>query len=125
MSELAKDFLYYLKKFKKATHLLDRRPEYFKQDEFLYRLNMTFTDYMLALRSSIKRITVFYKRTSYDIVMNTYNEEILYLHHGNMDIQFIPDPYGLVAYLTSYIMKTNSVISRVLDLTVHEINRGK
>ena len=86
---------------------------------------MIFLDiYIEAIRSSLKRPTVFLKRRSNEILNNAYNSKILNLHRANMDIQFIRDPYACVAYMINYINKSNRGMSEILRDAVTEINDG-
>jgi len=41
-----------------------------------------------------------------------------------MDIQYITDAHGVVAYLTDYINKTPAVMSRLLNIAADEITKG-
>ncbi|MFN7491091.1 MAG: DUF6570 domain-containing protein [Chryseotalea sp.] len=124
LNEYADEFRKYLKKRKRGDKNAIA-PKVITQKACLTELGMSYIDYVLAIRCNLKRITVFNKRTSYDIMMNPYNLDILMRHRGNMDIQFIPDPYGLIMYVTSYMMKSNAVMSRVLHTAADEITKRK
>jgi len=94
------------------------------QDAFLKRLDISFVNFVLALRSSIKSTKVFLKRTSADLMINPYMKDIYLRHRGNMDIQFITDAGGVVSYLTDYINKSPAVMSRLLNLAADEMAKG-
>ena len=93
-------------------------------EDLLTDLNISYETYKLCLRSSIKRSTVFLKRTCREIMINQYNKDIILRHRGNMDIQFITDPYGAAAYVTAYMLKSNAVMSKLLKKAVVEIRLG-
>ena len=95
-----------------------------KQDEFLRMLDLSFDEYVLALRTSIYSNTVFLKRTSYDIMINPYNHDLALRHRSNMDIQFIINPHGVVTYLTSYMLKSQASMSRLLNMTLRDLEKG-
>ena len=96
-----------------------------RQDEFLREvLQMTYQEYILALRAPLKRSTVFLKRNSNEITINPYNRQIMLRHRANMDIQFVLDSYGVAAYLTSYMMKSQAKMSRLLRQASLDVERG-
>ena len=92
--------------------------------QFLGALGIDQQTYIDAIRTSILRTTVFLKRKSTEIMTNNYNEKIIIRHRANMDIQFITDPHGLVIYLTSYMMKANHKMSKILNIAADEIEKG-
>jgi hypothetical protein len=53
---------------------------------------MTELEYINAIRATLTSSKVFLKRTINEINLNAYNDDILTLHQGNMDIQFILNP---------------------------------
>ena len=57
--------------------------------QFLDKLELSFDDYILALRTSINTPTVFLKRTCYEIMINPYNKKTFLKHKANMDIQVL------------------------------------
>ena len=92
--------------------------------EFLALIEITFNEYTEALRSSIMRITVFYKRTAFSVMLNNYNKDIYLRHKANMDIQFVTDAFGLATYVAAYIMKSNDTISKILSVAAEEVKFG-
>ena len=95
------------------------------QEQFMDKIGFTKIRYLDAIRSSINATTVFMKRSSHDININPYNKELIVRHRGNMDIQFILNSYGLVSYVTSYMMKSNHTMSRLLNMAVEDIENRK
>lgn len=84
--------------------------------EFLLSLNLSYNEYVLALRSEIKegQAKVFLQRTTSEIRVNNYNETLLKCWEANMDIQYILDPYACAAYIVSYISKGQRGMSKLL-----------
>lgn len=64
----------------------------FSFEEFLNELDLSYDEYINAIRSSLKSETIFLKRKVKDIKINVFNLNILELNKGNMDIQFILNP---------------------------------
>ena len=90
-------------------------------EDLLKNISYTYDDYIYTLRSSIKRSTVFLKRTCKDLMINPYNKQIYMRHRANMDIQFVTDPYGAAAYVTAYMLKSNASMSQILKLAIEEV----
>ncbi|GFT44846.1 ATP-dependent DNA helicase PIF1 [Trichonephila clavipes] len=93
--------------------------------EFLEHLNMSYEEYLLALRSGINRPTVVLKRTVDEVLINSYNPKILSLMQANMDIQFVLDEYAVVAYLVDYVNKPGRGLSKLLRNCIEATAQGK
>lgn len=93
-------------------------------DEFLAIVNVSFDDYVNAIRSSIDRPTVLLKRKVCDIRINAYNEKAFKLWGANMDIQFVLDPYAAAMYIVSYMMKGQRGLSKIMEKTIKECREG-
>jgi hypothetical protein len=98
--------------------------KFLRLDQLLTELNLTFDEYILALRSSINKSTVFLKRNSAEIFLNNYNKDIIIRHRANMDIQFITDPYGCATYVSAYLLKSNAVMSGLMRKVSDETRYG-
>ena len=83
-------------------------------DEFLMRTNLSIEDYILAVRSSIKRTTVFLRRSPSEVRVNAYNPALLFIWRANMDIQLVTDVYAVIKYICSYIAKAQKGMSKIL-----------
>lgn len=92
--------------------------------EFLEELGMTMDDYLLALRFSIKRSTVFLRRQTSEIFVNNYNKDILLAWRANMDIQFILDAYACAKYCVGYMLKAEGGVSKLLRAACREARCG-
>ena len=103
-------------------------------EHFLQNLSLTHDEYIIALRSWLKRATVFLQRNMNELRIKAHNETILYLWKANMDLQYILDPYACVVYVVSYIGKAQRGMSKLLkdallhykagDTTIKERLRG-
>jgi hypothetical protein len=91
-------------------------------DDFLKLLNISYDEYILAIRSSLEKTKVFVKRALDQLNINFFNRSIIKLHKANMDIQFITDPYACIEYIINYISKSDRGISTVLLDTIKELN---
>ena len=81
---------------------------------FIDALNLTMEQYLLAIRTSIKRVTFFFKRTPIDLMINPFNVHILEVWQANMDLQPVTEAYQTAMYIASYIMKTAKGMSNLL-----------
>jgi Helitron helicase-like domain at N-terminus len=116
------------KNFDIIKHHLKCMGRQYKEDqphsEFLAGLGLTQEFYLLAIRSSLKRTTVFLKRSTNAIFINAYNKKILKAWKANMDIQFVLDEYACARYVASYINKSNGGVSKLLRRANEDIKRG-
>ena len=92
--------------------------------DFLSTLQLTEEQYLLALRSSFIRPTVFLKRNVNELRINAYNETVLHLWKANMDLQYILDPYACVVYIISYIGKSQRGMSKLLKDALLQLKAG-
>jgi hypothetical protein len=86
----------------------------------LSHLEMTYTEYIDAIRSTLKGPTVFLRRRVCEIKMNTYCRALLKLLNCNMDIQFILDPYVVIEYICNYITKGPHGMSELMKKLLEE-----
>ena len=92
--------------------------------EFLQKLDMSLTEYIVAIRSDLKRRTILLKRSPAAIRVNSYNVSLLKAWQANMDIQFILDPYACAMYVLSYILKGQKGMSKLLERACKEAKLG-
>jgi len=114
--------------FKRLRDKLNEIGRDFKEDiplpVFLKEIGLTHEDYTLAIRSSLRRTTVFLKRSTNAIFVNAYNEKLLRAWRANMDIQFILDPFACAKYCVSYIRKSNPGMSKLMRSVLQEVKSG-
>src|SRR5690348_11344306 len=80
--------------------------------DFLHSLETTEEDYILAIRSSLKRATALLKRKTDAIFVNGYNQKLLEAWRANIDIQFVVDTYACAKYCVGYICKSQGGVSK-------------
>ena len=93
-------------------------------EEFLKKLGLTKERYLLAIRNTLKRDTLFLKRSPSEIRINNYNTHLLQAWQANMDIQYVLDPYACATYILSYITKGQRGMSRILEKASEEAKAG-
>ncbi|XP_078383840.1 uncharacterized protein LOC144666317 [Oculina patagonica] len=93
-------------------------------EEFLNKLQLTEESYILAIRQSLKRDTLFLKRAPSEIRINNYSANLLKAWQANMDIQFVLDPYACATYILSYITKGQRGMSKLLEKAAEEAKSG-
>lgn len=74
-------------------------------DNLLKELNVTESEYIFAVRSSLNSPTVFLKRKADELRINNYNPHCLLAWGANMNIQFVLDVCACAMYIVSYISK--------------------
>ncbi|XP_078378018.1 uncharacterized protein LOC144661191 [Oculina patagonica] len=93
-------------------------------DELLEKLGVTEEVYILAIRSSLSRATIFLKRKPNELRINNYNKHCLLAWRANMDVQFILDIYSCAMYVVSYISKAQRGMSELLRKACEEAREG-
>jgi len=110
---------------KEIKEKLSNIPHYVDDySKFLNYINFDQNKYFLAVRSTIRRPTLFLKRGPKDVWINPYCKKIAELHQSNMDVQFIFDPYACALYIVNYINKSDRGMSKLLRKAVQEAKDG-
>lgn len=126
--ELPKDDTAYKKAKEMAKTIQDKIQNISEEIEsfeiFLDWIGVSFEDYILAIRSSLKRPTVILQRRPQDVFLNPFSKKILTLHKANMDIQFILDPFACAVYIVDYINKADRGMSRLLRKALDEAKKA-
>jgi hypothetical protein len=99
-------------------------PEDIDFEGFLIKMNLTYKQYEMALRCSIRRPTVFLKRSISSCFTNAYLKCLAEVWQANMDVQFILDPFGAARYVCSYITKSSAGVSKLMQATSEQIKGG-
>lgn len=114
--------------YKRIVERLNELGSNYKEDmefeEFLEMLGISIDEYLLAIRSSIIRTTVFLKRKTSEIFVNPYNKKLLLLWKANMDIQFVLDPYACAKYVVGYVAKAEGGCSKLLREAAKDVRKG-
>lgn len=66
---------------------------------------------------------IFLKRNSSECWVNNYNADLLRTWNGNMDIQFVLNPYSCIMYIVSYISKAEREMGTLLK-SAQEARQG-
>ena len=82
--------------------------------DFMQVIGLSREAYILAMRSSINRATIFHERLLRDSMVNAFNVNMLNVWQANLDVQFILKPYAAAVYVASYIMKGQKGMSNLL-----------
>jgi hypothetical protein len=80
--------------------------------------------YIFAIRTSIKRSTVFLKRSTNASFINGYNRQLLEAWGANIDVQFVLDTYACAKYCVGYILKSEGGVSGLLQAATRDARRG-
>ena len=89
-------------------------------ETFLEKFKLTQHQYLKAIRYSLKRPTLFLKKSPFEIRINNYNPNLLKGWRANMDLQFVLDPYACAVYILSYITKGQRGMSKLLETASQE-----
>ena len=110
----------------KINELLDNMKygENISFEDFLNKLQLTEDNYILAIRYTLKRDTLFLNRQPSEIRINIYNTNLLKPWRANMDIQYVLDPYACATYILSYITKGQRGMSKLLEKVSEEAKSG-
>ena len=83
-----------------------------------------YKEYILIIRSSLKRQTVFLKRSSNAVNVNQYNKKSIIRHRANHDVQPVVHAYACACYICSYMLKSNASMSILLKNCQREYANG-
>ena len=84
-------------------------------DEFLEKIGISETDYILALRRSVKgRAFMFLKRECSQVFINNFNKNIMSQHSANQDFTLCIDEFQVAAYVINYLTKNEAGQSKML-----------
>ena len=77
--------------------------------------------YLNALSADIKGSSyVYLKREPKDVFINNYNKKLMPILQANHDIQYVNDHFACANYITSYLTKNESGMSKLLKLCEEE-----
>lgn len=109
---------FYKKIYKKIEELIEF---YFDKhtltpfNEILKKLEITEQTYILVVRSELKETEIYLKRTCAEVAINAYNIDLLNILQSNMDIQCITSPYRCISYITDYVCKLDTGLTKSLS----------
>ena len=83
-------------------------------ENFLKKIEVKEEDYMKSLSISSTGSVLVLKRALNDVYTNNYNHEMLKAWNANMDIQIALDPYAVITYVVSYVLKDETGMTAFL-----------
>ena len=90
----------------------------------IQKLNMSFDDYILAIRSTIVRPKFYPKRCPCEIHINNYMHNCLHIWRANHDIQPCLSPYAMIEYILNYVAKGQKGMSAQMEMACEDANKG-
>lgn len=81
--------------------------------DYLVDSKCSYEYYLDVLRASIRRPTVFFKRSMNELWTNPFNPWVAEKLSSNMDLQFVLEEYSCAAYVVEYVNKSNRGISNL------------
>ena len=93
-------------------------------DVMLQKLNMSYDDYILAVRSTIARPQFYPKCCPYEIRINNYMRNCLHIWRTNHDIQLCLSPYAMIEYILNYMTKGQKGMSAQMERACKDANKG-
>ena len=84
-------------------------------DELLKAADVSMDEYVnQGLKISERGAVVILKRDPCEAYVNNYNDKYLYAWRANIDVQFCLDTYAIVSYISDYLTKPDSGLTRLL-----------
>ena len=93
-------------------------------NEILKRAKTTQSEFEKCLTTLAQRRTPYLKRRVKDQWINNYNPHLIRCWNGNMDIQYVLDPYAVAMYIVSYITKSEREMGDLLKNAQREASEG-
>ena len=93
-------------------------------NEILNRAGITQSEFEKCLAILAQRRTPYLKRRVKDQWINNYNPHLIRCWNGNMDIQYVLDPYAVAMYIVSYITKSEREMGDLLKNAQREASEG-
>ena len=95
--------------------LLNKEKTYNSVYEMFDSLEINQRDFEKANQLMTKKDSIILKRNPQDVWVNQYNSDLSRAWNANLDIQYITDVYGAVAYVASYISKAEREMGLLLS----------
>ena len=92
--------------------------------EILNTAGITQSEFEKCLATVAQRRTPYLKRRVKDQWINNYNPHLIRCWNGNMDIQYVLDPYAVAMYIVSYITKSEREMGDLLKNAQREASEG-
>ncbi len=98
--------------------------EHYTVQDVLSICGTTEEEYKEALQAICKRDQIVLKRNPAESWVNFYNRDLLKFWNGNMDIQYIYNPYACAKYCLSYIAKAEREMGDLMRKAQQEARAG-
>ncbi len=99
----------------KIMEALYKLPDEATFNMLLLEAKVTNGDYEKAIRISTRKTTVTMKRNFESKCINNYNPVLLEALESNLDLQYITDVFACIAYITSYLCKSEKKVSDLME----------
>ena len=93
-------------------------------DEMLCVTQTTHSEFEKCLAILAERNTPYMKRREKDQWVNNYNPDLIRCWNGNIDIQYILDPFAAAVYMFSYLTKSEREMGDFLKSAQKEAREG-
>ena len=93
-------------------------------NDMLHELQMSYSDYLLAVCSTLVRAQFFPQHKPCEICINNYMHQCLHIWRANHDIQPCLNPYAVVEYILSYVTKGQKGMSVQMERACSDAKRG-
>ena len=93
-------------------------------DQVLREANITQSDFEESLEILSSRTIMYLKRGLNEQWVNNYNADLIRAWNGNMDIQYVLNPYACIMYMVSYITKAEREMGDLLTNAQKEAAEG-
>ena len=104
--------------------VLDEEHKHKSVNEMFKFLGITQENFEKANKLMSKKVSIILKRNPQDIWVNQYNPDLSRAWNANLDIQYITDIYGCVAYVVSYMSKAERGMGLLLGQAQSEALKG-
>ena len=75
-------------------------------------IDVDYKDYISALSCCQVGYSVVLRRDLDEVYVNSYNREFIHAWDGNMDMQFVLDPFAVCTYVLDYVSKDDTAVAR-------------
>ena len=92
--------------------------------DMLEELHMSYSDYILAVHSTLVRAQFFPEHKPCEIRINNYMQQCLHIWRANHDTQPCLNPYAVVEFILSYVTKGQKGMSLQMERACSDAKKG-
>ena len=89
-------------------------------EQFYQKIECSKKEYEEAISTTAQGNVIILERKVKEVWTNTYNPDWLKCWNGNMDIQLAHDPYAVLTYITTYVGKDETGMTKLLKDVLRE-----